>query len=185
MSQKLVIFVAILLVACATLFQQSKGQQSENRLTAASLADHPPIGALRLPLETYCEISAVVAGQGGGAHKDSRGYLLEVTAVNGHDLRKPVRIEFEKPSFIHADLASDAFGLYELKNGKKTGSLNEAEIAALERGYIGRTASCVFETGGYSGIPAGLPKDIVSWQDHGFTFRCSSLLLRKAVAAAT
>jgi hypothetical protein len=178
MRSKHLIAAFVVVTAVITFSSRSANGHAEPDLMASSLTDHPPIGALGFPLGTCAEIRAVVVGQHGGLEKESRGYLLEVISVNGHDLPSRPQVAFEKPSFIQAKVASDPFGLYEMKNGKKIGTLNESEIAELEKGYVGKEVHLlVYETGGYSGIPKGLPGNLASWQDHQFCFSTRLLIV--------
>jgi hypothetical protein len=58
-----------------------------------------------------------------------------------------------------------------MKMGKEAGELDSGQIAELQKGYVGREVRlAVYETGGYSGIPGNLPRDVGVWQDHRFGF---------------
>jgi hypothetical protein len=67
-----------------------------------------------------------------------------------------------------------------MKNGKRAASLTAAEIAELEKGYVGRSFRLVaYEAGGFSGIPSKLPDDIPIWADVSFHFSTSLTILRE------
>ncbi|MFA7235978.1 MAG: hypothetical protein WC058_03855 [Phycisphaeraceae bacterium] len=170
--------IAVLLAATALLTAcASEPHSSIVAPTAKSLSEHPPIGELGLPLGTMAEIRATVVGEG-GASKTGRSYRLQVTEVNGQPLPQPVSLEFCKESFIPVDIASEPFALYEMKHGKETGSLNESQIAELEKEYVGRRMHLlVYETGGYSGVARNMPEDLAIWQDHAFAFSTQLVIL--------
>ena len=141
----------------------------------SSIAESKPllIGDLGVPLGTVVEIRAtIVAGSETRMKQYQSAYLLRVSEVGGRPLPQPQLMEFAVPGFVSAKLASDNFDLYELKNGTKTGRLDSSQIEKLQKGYVGKEVRlAVYETGGYSGIPANLPSDVPVWQDRGFRFR--------------
>ena len=105
-------------------------------------------------------------------------YLLRVTQVNGHSLARPPVMEFSVPGFVSVKLANDDFDLYELKTGTKTGRLDSAQIADLQKGYVGKQVRlAMYETGEYSGIPHNLPEDVPVWPDRAFGFSTSLVVL--------
>jgi hypothetical protein len=139
----------------------------------------PVIGKLGVPLGTVVEIRAtVVAGSETRMKQYQSAYLLRVSEVGRRPLPQPQLMEFSVPGFVNANLANDDFDLYELKNGEKTGRLDSAQIEELQKGYVGKAVRlAVYETGGYSGIPANLPSDVPVWQDRGFGFSTSLVVL--------
>lgn len=137
------------------------------------------IGALGIPLGTVAEIRAsVVAGSETGTKQHDGSYLLRVTEIDGRPIAVAPVLEFSVPSFVQVKLANDDFGLYELKTGTKAGELDSVEIKKLQKGYVGKQVRLVvYETGGYSGIPSNLPKDVMAWSDRGFGFSTSLVVL--------
>jgi hypothetical protein len=131
-----------------------------------------------MPLGTVAEVRATVISGSELHDKGHQGsYLLRVTEVGGRAIERPANLEFTVPSFVNVKLARGVFELYELKTGKKAGQLNSNRIAEIETGYVGKQLRLiVYETGGYSGIPRNLPPD-VTWQDHGFSFSTSLVVL--------
>jgi len=91
---------------------------------------------------------------------------------------RPPLIEFSVPGFVSAKLAQDDIRLYQLKTGATTDQLTSAQIEKLQKGYVGKQVRlAVYEIGAYSGIPDKLPNDVTPWQDHGFGFSTSLVVL--------
>lgn len=147
--------------------------------TLKSLSEHPVVGLLGLPLGTVTNIQAtIIAGSELGQKYYDGIYLLRVTQVAERSMEKPIIIEFNAPSYMNVKLARDLAELYEMKTGKKIGQLDSKTAAALEKDYVGTSRRLlVYETGGYSGIPQNLPRDIFPWQDRGFVFSTSLIVL--------
>ena len=139
----------------------------------------PVIGALGIPLGTVAEIRAsVVAGSETGTKQHDGSYLLRVTEVDGRPIAAAPVLEFSIRPFVQVKLANNDFGLYELKTGTKAGELDSVEIRKLQKGCVGKQVRLVvYETGGYSGIPSNLPKDVMAWSDRGFGFSTSLVVL--------
>jgi hypothetical protein len=169
----------LLVIAATGCTRDDKPAIPATRPTAVSLTERPVVGALGIELGTVSEIRAIVIAGNQLRTKQYQGsYLLRVTDVDGRALTKPRLMEFSIPSFTRVKLASDAFGLYELKTGIKAGPLDSKQIAEIEKGYVGKEMRLVvYETGRYSGIPANLPKDVPVWQDHAFEFSTSLVVL--------
>ncbi len=105
-------------------------------------------------------------------------YFLQITSANGKQLKNVVSMKFYGGRFKNGSLASDAFQLYELKHGKKPGSLDDKQTAELEKGYIGSKVKLIaYESGMFRGVPRKLPKDYPIWQDQGFHFANSLSVL--------
>ncbi|GMU81466.1 MAG: hypothetical protein AMXMBFR47_13370 [Planctomycetota bacterium] len=151
--------------------------ESVTEPTRSKLIDHPVIGELGIPLGTVAEIRArVVAGSGGKGIQDI--YLLRVTEVDGRSLAPAPVMEFRVPGFVRVNLASNNLDLYELKTGSEAGTLNSSQIDELRRDYVGKvTRLVVYEVGKFSGIPNNLPPDAPVWQDRGFGFSTSLVVL--------
>ena len=139
----------------------------------------PPVGALGLPLGTVADLRAtVVAGSSLRDKRHSYQYLLRVTHVNGRDLPDPPLIEFGVPAHLRKGLARTPFELYEMKHARPARELDDKQIARLEQGYVGKEFHLTaYETGGYSGIPHNMPDDVPLWQDHGFHFSTSLIVV--------
>lgn len=138
------------------------------------------IGELGVPLGTVVEINAtIVAGRTLGWKDIEIDYLLKVTRVGTNSISKPPTCEFYTHSWDDLKIARDEFSLYELKNGKKAENLSNKQVAELERGYVGRAYHLlVYEEGMFTGIPEGLPKGYMVWQDRSFGFRSHLIVLR-------
>ena len=137
------------------------------------------VGKLGLPLGTVTDVRAtVMAGRELNDKGHQSDYLLRVTHVAGRGLDEPVAMEFSTLQFVNLPLAENTFQLYEMKHGKKARGLDSTQIRKLEEGYVGKNVRLVvYETGGFSGIPAGLPPDVPSWQDRGFGFSTSLVVV--------
>lgn len=179
------VFAVVLVLGCSTTTRrivspdENLAALPSTQPSPRSLSEHPVIGLLGLPLGTVTNVHAtIIAGSELRLKAYDGLYLLRVTAVDGHRLGKAATLEFTVPSFANVRLARDPLALYELKTGNKKDQLRAGEIAELERGYVGSERSLmVYETGGYSGIPNNLPRDIPSWQDHSFSFTTSLVVL--------
>jgi hypothetical protein len=138
------------------------------------------IGDLGVPLGTVVEINAtIVAGSSLGWKDVSLDYLLKVIKVGSNSLANSPTCEFKIHPWDDVKIAPNAFALYELKNGKKIGSLSSSQISELERGYVGKNYRLlVYEEGMFTGVPEHLPEDYVVWQDRPFGFRSHLIVLR-------
>ncbi len=139
------------------------------------LNERPVIGKLGVPLGTVTEIKAQIVAGDELRMKAYQGiYLLKVTHVAGVKLNKPPLLRFSVSPFVDVSVASDHFDLYEMKNGKKAGSLESEQIKELEKGYVGKTVRLVVcEYGSFHGQPDKLPKDYPTLPDVGFHFSTS------------
>ena len=64
-----------------------------------------------------------------------------------------------------------------MEYGEPPPHLIDDKFRKLDEGYVGRVMRLgVYETGEFSGIPADVPLDL-SWQDHGFGFSTSLVVL--------
>lgn len=160
---------------------RSPANAPATRPTLASLREHPVVGLLGLPLGTVAEVQATIIAGSELRMKAYDGiYLLRVTQVAGRQLDTPVNIEFTVRPFGDAKLPREASALYEMKTGNKATQLDSKEISELEKAYVGTQKRLLaFETGGYSGIPRDLPRNIFSWQDHSFAFLTSLIVLEE------
>jgi hypothetical protein len=184
-----VLFVALLLAGAGCCPSDHQTGQSVQRADVALArvpppattrpAAEPPVGVLGLPLGTVARIRAVVvAGRDLHDKGHSAQFLLRVTEVNGRELADQPLCEFGVPAFLRKNLARTHDELYEMKHGKKAGELSGKQMEALERGYVGREFTLdAYETGGFSGIPKNMPDDVMQWQDRGFGFHTSLVVL--------
>ena len=147
-------------------------------ITLDELNTRQVVGALGKPLGTAVEIEAkVIAGSELRLKQYASAYLLKVSHVDRKRLERPVMLRFST-GFSDVELANDHFSLYELKNHKKTGSLNSSQINELEKGYVGKSVRlAVYEVGYFRGRPTKLPDDAPLWADVGFHFDTSLEIL--------
>lgn len=170
--------VFITLALCSFSPAQLLAQKPVDYRTLGS--DVVILGQLGVPLGTVTQIDAtIVAGRTISSKDFMAEYLLKVTKVGPNSVSNPPTCRFQTHSWAEVKLAPDEFSLYELKTGKKTGSLSEVQVAELQRGYVGRGYRLlVYEEGVYTGIPRDLPKDYPMWQGHAFDFRTHLIVLR-------
>ena len=165
-----------ILLACSLCFLtsllQAQTETKQKPVTTAELNQRSLVGKLGIPLGTATEIEAeIVSWRSLRFKKYQSAYLLKITHVAGRKIDKSITVEFNIPGFASVELANDTFSLYELRNGKKTGKLDSSQIDDLENGYVGKSVRLVvYESGGFSGRPNNLPKDVPLWQDTGFHF---------------
>jgi hypothetical protein len=139
------------------------------------------VGALGVPIGTVTEIEAtIVAGRTLGTKFYQGSYLLKVAKVGSDPLTDQPISPFFSHSWDRVDLPRNRFELYELKTGRKTGTLTSEDIEQVERDYVGRSYRLlVYELGGFSGVPGGLPRDYPVWQDdRGYGFHTQLVVLR-------
>lgn len=146
-------------------------------ITARVLATRPVIGELGLPLGTVTEIHATIFAGSTLRMKAYDGiYLLDVTNIGGRPATGARRFKFSSAPGAER-LPRDHFSLYEYKHHIPATQLSSADIAELEKGFVGKQVTLlVYETGGYYGIPQ-LPRDIPAWADTGFGFSTSLVVL--------
>jgi len=178
-SEIMKVAAAAVSIIAVTLFAHSQETAKAPPLTVDELMQRPVIGELGLPLGTATEIQAgIVSGDSLNEKGFELLYLLNVTHVGGKKLDRPRMLEFSVPGFTGVKLANHTFGLYELKHGKKAGSLDSAQIKTLEQGYVGKTVRLVvYEVGDFSGVPHELPKDVPVWAGRTFHFSTSLVVL--------
>jgi hypothetical protein len=122
--------------------------------------------------------AVVVSGRELGDKGHSGQFLLRVTHVDGRELADKPLCEFGVPAYLRKNLARTHFELYEMKYGRRARELTDGQEDALERGYVGKEFILdVYETGSFSGIPRNMPDDVPLWQDRGFGFRTSLVVL--------
>jgi len=143
-------------------------------ITAKELAGATVLGALGEPLGVVMTLEGTIVDGASLHDKRHQGsYLLRVDSVAGHPVEQPVVMDFSGP------LPNNDFALYEWKTGKKTGTLDEAQIADLKVGYVSmRVVVYGYETGGFGGVPKCLPRDEI-WQDTNFGFHTSLVVLQR------
>lgn len=149
-------YLSIVIAVCATsLMCAQDAPKKLEAITSESLNQRDVIGELGLPLGDGTEIVAtIVPGRETRRKADAGRYLLRVHSVSGKELPKPLLMNFEVSATSGAALANDGFDLYELKKGEKPGSIDSAELAELEKGYVGsKVKLTVCESGGFSGLP--------------------------------
>lgn len=167
----------VMLASVSPVLAQDK--PAKRPITLEELNQRTVIGKLGLPLGTAAEIDAEVIS---GCDLRLKGYeslyLLKVTHVNGKKLDAPPLLRFSVPGFAAVELADTTFSLYEMKNGTKAHSLTSSQIAAIEKGYVGKSLRLlVYETGGFWGVPRQLPDDVSVWADASFHFSTSLIVL--------
>lgn len=147
----------------------------------SELNERPIIGRLCMPLGTCGEIEAtIIAGRDLREKQYDGVYLLSVTHVVGKKLASRVVLRFSTAPGVTVGLARDGFELHELKTGKKTGTLTDATVRELEKGYLGKTVKLtVYEVGAFSGLPCNLPDRKFWWADTGFHFSTSLVVVRE------
>lgn len=158
------------------------GDQKVITVEQLSKSEVKVIGRLGVPLGEVATLEVTVfdGAELGGKYFDGK-YLLKVTSVNGVTMKDPPIMQFSIRDFgkfnLSKKLAKGPFELYQIKHGRKTGSLSTEQINELKKGYIGKQFRLkAYETGGFQGIPS-LPKEASVWADVGFSFSTSLVLL--------
>lgn len=161
--------------------ENSRAKPAQDSWTVEEFNDHKILGHMGVPLGECVEIEAtIIAGHSLHTKSDDGHYLLRVDSVEGKHLDKPPTLNFQVPAFVDAALVNNDFLLYEWKKGKKPSTLDSSEIAELEKDYVGKAVRLVvYESGGFSGIPDTLPKDVPDWQDKGFGFTTYLIVLKQ------
>ncbi|MEX0718059.1 MAG: hypothetical protein WD066_15810 [Planctomycetaceae bacterium] len=129
-----------------------------NRLTVT--------GELGVPLGTVVEVEAVVVAGAAFGAKGLPDYMLRVEKVDGAALKTPPVMPFGPflgvGEAAPGGLASSHFQLYRLKTGREARSLDQEQIAELEKDYVGRRVNVlVYESGRFVGIPQNLPERLI------------------------
>lgn len=171
----------VVCVALLAFASRSSGQDkpTEAPITLEELTRRHVVGKLGLPLGTVVEIEVeVVSGRSLRRKGYDSLYLLKVTHVDGKEMTTPPLMQFTSPGFASTKLANNTFALYELKHGTKARNLDPAQIAEIEKGYLGKKVRLVvYEVGSFHGVPDQIPKGIPVGADFGFHFSTSLLLL--------
>jgi hypothetical protein len=155
-------------------------QDQKPKITIRQIAEADIIGDLGVPIGTCVDIQGKIIKDNSNT-KDRGGRLfLEVAEVEGRKLPTPVVFDFRSHQFAtkNVKVASDHFELYELRTGKKTGSLSGEQIKQLEKGYVDSIVKLtVFETLGFRGIPNNLPKGVLIWQDVRYSLATTLIVM--------
>lgn len=175
--KQILVFICIALVF--TNVSLGQDDSTDAPITLEELSRRTVVGKLGHKLGTAVEIDAeIVAGHSLRMKAYDSLCLLNVTHVDGQKLDAPQLMRFTVPGFVSVKLPNHTFALYELKHGKKATSLDSAQIAELEKGYVGKKVRLVvYEAGGFSGIPDSLPDDVPIWADSRFRFSTALTVL--------
>jgi hypothetical protein len=157
------------------VFSASSRAAPSSQVTSISfddLNDRPVIGRLGQPLGRCMEIEATLFNGDDLRTKGDEGrFLLRVIKVNGQTIREPVLIPFVVPGFVATDLFTSEDELDHKRKEIEEPELTPEQFKTLVKTISARTQRlCVYEEGGFSGMPATMPKDAPGWQDHGFGF---------------
>ena len=171
--------VGVLILIAVTETPPQEKPEKRSQLTTQDILRSEVIGDLGVPLGTCVRVKATIEAPR-GVKANSLRYFLNITHVDGHELKKSVVRKFYL-HFQHTEnvkLAIEPFGLYELLTGEKTGSLDSEEIAKLEKGYVGEEVELlIYESGRFDGIPKRLPEEIGIWQGTAFSFKTDVFVL--------
>lgn len=164
-----------LLGLCATV----AAEDAAPKISVNDLNPSLVIGQIGVPLGQVTPIEAVVVSGDALGDKASAGsYFLSVRAVGGVALKKEVLMPFYEQTFGKYELPNDHFELHKFKTGRDAKSLSSDQVRELEKGFVGaRLNLLAYETGGFTGIPRGLPRDFPVWQDTLFHFRSSLVIV--------
>lgn len=168
----------LLLIAAPPAFAQEK----HSPITLAELDERQIVGGLGITLGTVCEIEVtIIDGDALRVKELSGSFLMKVQSVNGVPLQKPWTTGFGHFSADQEEtLPTGNFGLYKKEHGKPAKVLDSAEIELLKKGYVGsRHRLVVYESGGYEGLPANMPRDVVRVAHFGFGFRTDVTILKR------
>ena len=151
------------------------------------------VGRIGVHLGKAVVVDVVVSNDDQSNSKAAQGhYFLEVKTVDGVPLKSKVFMRFEVRGGNTDDddlfgggagsgafrIPTNSYELYRLKHGRQATELSSKDISELEKGFIGRQYRLLaYETGGYSGLPKGLPTHYPVWQDHGFAFSSYLMVL--------
>lgn len=147
------------------------------------------VGRIGVHLGKAVVVDVVVAADDRSGTKASEGrYFLQVRNVDGVPLKSRVFMPFEvRGGNLDGDdpfggggfsIPTNSFELYRQKNGRNAKELSSNEIRELEKGFIGRNYKLLaYETGMFSGVPKGLPKNYPVWQGRGFSFSTHLVVL--------
>jgi len=177
--KQILVFIFTCIALVLTNVSQGQDDSTDAPITLEELSRRTVVGNLGHPLGTAVEIEAeLVAGHSLRMKAYDSLYLLNVTHVDGKELAAPQLMRFSVPGFVSVKLANHTFALYELKHGKKATSLDSAEIAELEKGFVGKKVRLVvYEAGGFNGIPETLPDDVPVWAHSRFRFSTALTVL--------
>ena len=152
---------------------------STTPLRVRDLEPRAVIGLLGQPLGVVTRVDGTIV-DGASLHDKvhASSYLLRVERVAATRLPEPVVMEFSGDAEL--GLPTETFALYAWRTGKKAKSLDSDEIAKLNEGYVGSSVSVyAYETGRFGGVPACLPQGTPLWQDRGFSFRSSLVVVER------
>jgi hypothetical protein len=149
-------------------------------ITTPQIQSADVTGQLDVPLGTCVPIRATIVRSQSGTKAAEGRFFLNVTHVQNRQLRSPTECGFYVHQFAteNVKLAIDNFALHKLVTGRAAKSLTSEQVAELEKGYVGKSVTLiVYETGGFRGMPNGLPKGVSVWQDYGFGFSTQLLVM--------
>ena len=165
--------LSILVFVAATIAFSNDRRPERQQITTKQIANADIIGAIGVPFGVCVKIKATLTRSDSNAKGDEGVYFLTVTEADGQRIDPPLQMKFNVHRFAtkNVKIANNDFGLYELSTGKKTGSLSGEQVTQLRKRFVGTPFSLtVYETGTFSGIPSGIPTDVLIWQDKAFHF---------------
>lgn len=172
--------LAIVITLFAGIAFAQRQQASRPTLTTGEIQSSNVVGTLGVPFGVCVPIRATVSRSDSNSKASQGRYFLKVTHVDGKPLRRPSVCSFVQHRFAtkNVKIANDDFELYELRNGKRAGSLSGEQVRDLEKSYVGTQLELiVYETGGFRGIPENLPKEVLVWQDYGYGFQTELIVM--------
>lgn len=175
------------------LLTTAMSQELPGKISIDTLNHVRIVGRIGVHLGKAVVVDVVVSKDDHSGSKAAQGhYFLEVRTVDGIPLKSRVFMRFQVRGGNMDDddpfgggagggafrIPTNSFELYRLKHGREAKELSSKDISELEKGFIGRQYRLLaYETGGYSGLPKGLPTAYPVWQDHGFAFSSYLMVL--------
>lgn len=158
--------------------QPEKTLPSRKTITFAELREADVTGRLGVKLGTCVSVRAeVISGDSLRTKADSGRYLLRVLEVDGRTLAESELFSYSgAPGY--SKMPTGPSELSKLVRNKSARELSASEMALIEKGFVGTERRLVaYEVGEFGGIPA-LPKGVPEWQDRGFGFATSLIVVQ-------
>lgn len=154
--------------------------EKRSRITTEQIKHSEVLGRLGQPLGTCFRIRAKISVDQSNRKGSDGNYFLTVDEVEGKKLESPAQTEFAVHRFAteRVKLANDDFGLYELRNGRKAGTLTHETFLELRKGYVDKIVNLVvYESGGFGGTPQNMPRGVRPWQGKAYCFEESLIVM--------
>lgn len=168
-----------LLLTSSPLHSAEPVRDDRKSISVDELNELKIIGKLGIPLGQAVEMEAtIISGSDTGLKMHGGNYLLKLQSVAGKSLTKSLVMMFRGQGST-APFPRNVFELHKQKLAKEADVISDELLKQLEKDYVGTKVRFLgYESGGFGGIPNGLPKGYRRSAGTGFGFQSELVVLK-------